>query len=272
MIGSEGTLGIITKAIIGLLPPSAKTFTLIIPYDNLHDAIKTVPEILKKKILPMAVEFVEKEVITVTEKMLNKKWPCRIGNSYLMVIIEGSNDNELENMAEAISEVCVTNNALDVFVADTPEKQKNVLDIRSQVYEALKPNTLEILDTVVPRSEIARHVDQVHKISSTHNMWLPIYGHAADGNVHVHLMKAKFINEKLDSAEIPGWQEKYQTVREEIYKDALLRGGTISGEHGIGITKAKYLEMAIGKSQITIMKGIKTLFDPLNILNPGKIF
>jgi len=271
MIGSEGTLGVITKATISLLPPPRAMLTLVAPFNSVRDAIKTVPMIIKSKTIPMAIEFVEKEPILVTEEYLQKRWPCHEGEAYLMVIIDGPSEEELMHLAESVAELCTANNALDVFVADTKERQDNILNIRSQIYEALKPYTIEILDITVPRAEIADHVEKVHEIADKYGVWLPTYGHAGDGNVHTHLMKVKFKEGKIEETK-EEWEEKYLQVRKELHIDGLNRGGTISGEHGIGIVKKEYLCMALGKVHIDIMRGIKKILDPENILNPGKIF
>jgi glycolate oxidase len=270
LIGSEGTLGIITKATISLLPPPKAMFTLVAPFHNVRDAIKTVPLIIKSKTVPMAIEFVEKEPIIVTEEYLQKRWPCREGEAYLMIIIDGTSEEEVMELSESVAELCSRNNALDVFVADTKERQDNILTIRSQIYEAIKPYTVEILDITVPRAEIASHVERVHEIADKYDVWLPTYGHAGDGNVHTHLMKVKFKEGKIEAKE--GWEEKYHQVRKELHIDGINREGTISGEHGIGIVKKEYLSLALSKAHIDIMRKIKRVFDPENILNPGKIF
>lgn len=272
MIGSEGTLSIITKVVISLLPPPGNILTLIVPYHNLNRAIATVPLILHQGIIPMAVEFMEGGPVRVTEDFLNKKLPCIEAAAYLMIMVDGSSKEEVERMCESIAEICLSNEAADVFVADTEQKQKDILDIRSQIYEALKRQTIEILDVVVPKTEIVKHVERVYSLSQEYGMWLPTYGHAADGNIHTHLMKAGLKNGKLDTVEIEGWKEKYSLVRKEIHLDAVKRGGKISGEHGIGIAKKEYLSLSIPTEQIELMKGIKKVFDPYNILNPGKIF
>jgi len=272
LIGSEGTLGIVTKAVISLMPPPAATIMLVVPYDNLSDAIKTVPEIIRNKIMPMAVEFIERELITVTEEFLRKEWPCKGGEAHLMIILDGSSEEEMEKLSQSIAQTCLDYNATDVFVANTMQKQQDVMDIRSQIYEALKPQTIEALDITVPRAEIANHVEKVHEISKKYGMWLPTCGHAADGNLHTFLMKTCMKDRKLDDAEIEGWKEKYPLVRKELHEDCKMRGGIISGEHGIGLVKKEYLPLSVDRKQIELMKMIKKIFDPNKILNPGKIF
>ncbi len=272
LIGSEGTLGVITRAVISLLPSPQAMSTLIAPYDSLHDAIKTVPAIMRGKILPMAIEFIEHDPIAVTEDLLNKKWPCRKAEAYLMIIVDGPGEEEVMKISESIGEICLENDAADVFVADNKQKQQDILDIRSNLYEAIKPKTIEILDITVPPAEIANHVDKVHEIADKYQLWLPTYGHAADGNVHTHLMKAGIKDGKLDEVEQEGWKEKYPRARKELHEDAKTRGGIISGEHGIGIAKKEYLSLTASIKEIELMRQIKRSFDPNNILNPGKVF
>lgn len=272
IIGSEGTLGIVTRATIQLMPPPQVMRYLIIPYDDLEEAIETVPLLIKQKILPMAVEFVPKDVIQITEKFLRKKWPCSHGETFLLIILDSSSGEEMDRLSEVVAEICLEKGGLDVFVADSPEKQRQILDIRSRIYEVLKANVVEILDIAVPRAEIARHVKKAYETSQKHGIWLPTYGHAADGNVHTHIMKARLENGNIIPVPEKEWREKSDKVREELYQDCKNRGGVISGEHGIGIVKKPYISYVLDKEEIRLMRGIKRLFDPDNILNPNKIF
>jgi len=271
-IGSEGTLGIITRAVIQLMPSPQMTRSLIVPYDDLENAIETVPFMIRKKILPLAVEFVQKEVIRITEKFLKKRWPCSQGSTDLLLILDASSEEEMDRQSQEVAEICMEKGALDVYVADSPKKQEEVLDIRSQIYEAIKAHTLEVLDIVIPRAEIARHVKRVQEVSQQYQIWLPTFGHAADGNVHTHIMAARFEEGKIIPLPEEEWKVKHEKVREELYRDCKSRGGMISGEHGIGIVKKPYLSFVVDEGSIGLMKGIKRVFDPQNILNPGKIF
>jgi len=272
IIGSEGTLGIITKAIINLLPKPRVIRSLIIPYEDLEMAIETVPLLSRKGILPMAVEFLERDVVVITEKFLKKRWPCTEGETYLLIILDASSHEEMDKLSEIVAEVCLDKGALDIFVADTPQKQENVLEIRSKIYEAIKAHTIEILDITVPRAEIPNHVKKVHEVSQKYDMWLPTFGHAADGNVHTHIMKALYVNGNLVPVQEAQWRVKFEEVRRELYEDCKKKGGVISGEHGIGLVKKKFLPFIVGEEQIELMRGIKKLFDTQNILNPHKIF
>lgn len=271
-IGSEGTLGVVTSAVIQLMPPPEATRSLIIPYDDLAQAIETVPLLIKRKILPMAVEFIPKEMIVRTEELLKKRWPSKMGNTYLLVILDASSEDEIDKLSEKVAEVSLEKGALDVFVADSPEKQKQVLDIRSKIYESIKEDNVETLDIAVPRAEIADHVKKVMEVEEKYGMWLPTYGHAADGNVHTHIMKVRCDKGKATPLPEKEWKEKLEKVRRELFQDCRDRGGTISGEHGIGLVKKSYLPYVVDEEEISLMKGIKKVFDPHHILNPGKIF
>jgi glycolate oxidase len=272
MIGSEGTLGIITKATIQLMPSPQMSRSLIIPYDELEEAIDTVPELLAKKIVPLAVEFIPKDVIQITENFLRMRWPCQSGNTYLLVILDASTEEQMDWLSEQVAAICMEHNALDVFVADNPSKQEQVLEIRSKIYEAIKAHTLEILDIAVPLAEIARHVKRVQEVSQEQKIWLPTFGHAADGNVHTHIMKAVYEDGRIIPLPEKDWIDKLEIVRKELYRDCKERGGVISGEHGIGVVKKPYLSYVLDEETINLMRGIKKSFDPNNILNPGKIF
>ncbi|MDD5449105.1 MAG: FAD-binding oxidoreductase [Candidatus Omnitrophica bacterium] len=271
-IGSEGTLGVITKAIIGLLPMPKETGCLVVSYEKIADAIKTAPEIVKSDCIPLAVEFIELDAIELTERYLGRAWPVKGGGAYLMILLDAADKEGINHSSEIIAEICLKNGARDVFVADNKARQKEILDFRSQMYTAMKPNCIETLDIAVPLSEIAGHVEAVHRIEKEHGLWLPTYGHAGDGNVHTHIMKFGFKEGRPVFSEQKGWEAIYPVVRDLLHEDARKRGGIVSGEHGIGLVKKGYLGEFLGDTQVEIMKKIKAVFDPNGILNPGKIF
>jgi glycolate oxidase len=272
LVGSEGTLGIITRAVIQLLPAAPLCRSLVIPFDDVDGAVETVPLLMGRKILPMAVEFIEQEVIRITEEYLDKRWPTSAGRTCLLVILDAPSEEEMDRLSQVVAEVCVENGALDVFIADTPTKQGLVLEIRSKIYEAIKSLTVEILDICVPRAEIPGHVRRIREVSRKYGIWLPTFGHAADGNVHTHIMKARYVEGKMIPVPEEEWRDKVEKVRGELYSDAKARGGVLSGEHGIGLVKKPFLSLVLDNEQIELMRGIKRLFDPHGILNPGKIF
>ncbi len=271
-IGSEGTLGIITKAIIQLIAKPPLMRTLVVPFAELEPAIEAVPLLLNRGIVPMAVEFLELEPIILTEELLNKRWPTRMGETHLMIILDASSDEHMDQLSQAVADICLEKGALNIFIADTPAKQDEVLSIRSKIYEAIKMGTVEILDVSLPRGELVPHIRKVKELAEEHDIWLPTFGHAADGNIHTHIMKAKYADGKMAPVPEHVWRGKIHLVREELFRDCQERGGLISGEHGIGLVKKPYLSMVLDEIHIDYMRSIKKVFDPNGIMNPQKIF
>jgi glycolate oxidase len=271
-IGSEGTLGVVTKVILHLKAKPGIMRSLVVPFGALEPALETVPLIMKRGVVPLAVEFLEIEPIALTEAHIRKKWPTKLGATHLLVILDASSEGEMDRLSQAVAEVCVEKGAIDVFIADTPSKQDEVLAIRSKIYDAIKAGTVEILDISVPRAEVAGHVRKVRELAARFGIWLPTFGHAADGNVHTHIMKSRYEDGRLVPVPESAWRGKADLVREELFRDCRERGGVISGEHGIGLVKKPYLSLVLDERQIDLMRGIKRVFDPGGIMNPGKIF
>ena len=272
VIGSEGTLGVVTKVVLHLKAKPGIMRSLVVPFEELEPALETVPLIMKRGIVPLAVEFLEIEPITLTEEHIHKKWPTKLGKTHLLVILDAPSEEEIDRLSQAVAEVCCEKGAIDVFIADTPSKQDEVLAIRSKIYDAIKAGTVEILDIAVPRAEVAGHVHFVREVAARYGMWLPTFGHAADGNVHTHIMKARYENGRMVPVPESEWRPKADPIRTELFRDCRARGGVISGEHGIGLVKKPYLSLVLDERQIEIMRGIKRVFDPHGIMNPGKIF
>lgn len=270
IIGSEGTLGIITRVTLSLLPRPGAISTLVAPFNSVNQAIETVPDILSRGILPTAVEFVQHEVISCAEQLLKKSWPTHDGSASLLFVLDGRSEDDLLAQAEKLAELLESGGAMDVLIAESPERQEEILSLRSMIYEALREGTVELFDICVPRSEIAGHVEFVKEVEERYKIQLPTYGHAGDGNVHTHYMR-KTISNGLLGAEIAGWRQLHEKVREELFADAAARGGVISGEHGIGRVKREYLEKNLGAVNVEIMRLIKHALDSENILNPGKV-
>jgi glycolate oxidase len=271
MIGSEGTLGIITRVTLSLLPPVGSVQTLLAPFAAVSQAIGAVPLMLARGIIPCAVEFVEHSVIRCGERLLNKTWPARRGNASLMVILDGRSEEETMAAAEELGATLEEAGALDILITEDRARQADILEIRSMLYEAIRPATAELYDVCVPRSEIAAHVGFVHELEGRLGVAIPTYGHAADGNVHSHSMRA-VIEDGVVGKEIPDWREKRTLVREALYADVVARRGVISGEHGIGLVKRDSLPLSLSPAHLRVMRAVKRALDPDGILNPGKIF
>ncbi|MEN6310390.1 MAG: FAD-binding oxidoreductase [Acidobacteriota bacterium] len=272
VIGSEGTLGVITKATIQLMAKPVLTRSLVVPFADIETAIDTVPLFLKKGIVPMAVEFLEVEPITLSEEYLRLKWPTKMGKTHLLIILDANSEEEMDRLSQAVADICLEKNAMNIFIAETASRQEEVLAIRSKIYEAIKAGTIEILDISLPRAEIAGHVRRVGEVAREFDIWLPTFGHAADGNIHTHIMRARFMNGQMVPVPECEWRGKVDKVREALFRDCRERGGVISGEHGIGLVKKPYLPLVLDEKQIDVMRGIKKVFDPAGIMNPGKIF
>ncbi|MEM2914388.1 MAG: FAD-binding oxidoreductase, partial [Candidatus Bathyarchaeia archaeon] len=258
IIGSEGTLCVITKAIIKLYPKNRFMATLIVPFNDRSEAIRVVPKILQSGVMPLTIEYVQIKEIMETAEHTNEKWPVQIGFAHLIITLAENNEEEFFSACEQISKICEDNNALKVMFAETKEEQDRILRVRSNLYTTLKPRMVDILDVTVPPSKLGELMNHVDDIARKHNIQLPIYGHAGDGNLHVHIMKENG-KEPPDVAEI----------RREIYKAGVKLGGVITGEHGIGKVRTEEISLVLNEKAITLLKGIKKLFDPNNILNPG---
>jgi len=234
---------------------------LLLQYEDIDSAISTVPDILKSGEIPMGLEYLERECITPTEKLTGDTWPAK-GKAFLMLALIGRSEDELYSLCEKISLVGEKKGASDVILADKKRDQEKILNIRSNIYEGLKPETLEILDIGVPPSMISRFVKKTKEIGSKNDVLLPVYGHAADGNVHIHIMKTGLGD---------GWKTEYAQVKKELFEECERLGGVITAEHGVGAQKIEDLHYSLDKKEIKLMKNIKRMFDPNNILNPGKV-
>ena len=270
MIGSEGTLGIITRVTLSLVPKPGSLKTLIAPFESIRKAIQAVPGLLSRGIVPAAVEFIPHQSIRCSERLLKKTWPAAVGSASLMLILEGPDEEDVLSQAQRFTSTAADEQALDVLVAETAEQQADILELRSMIYESLKRATVETLDVCVPRSEIASHVEFVLALEQRLQVPIPTYGHAADGNVHSHTMKRHLRDGEL-AEEITGWRALHEQIKTEIYDDAIRRGGLISGEHGIGLSKREFLERNLGSPAVIMMRAIKHALDPMGILNPGKV-
>jgi len=258
IIGSEGTLAVITKATLQLYPKSGATMTLIVPYSNRRDALSSVPKILRDAETPLAIEYVERDLVEDTAKHLAAHWPVKEGVCYLIIIVAESSRDQVLSESLKISEICRQDTTYETFGAESKSDQENILKIRSNIYTFLKTETMDILDVTVPTAELEKVMAAVEDIAEKQKALLPVFGHAADGNLHIHIMKKQ--------GEGP---EYVENIRQQIYEIATKAGGVITGEHGIGKVRTGKLQMFLGKKELELMKSIKTTFDPNDILNPG---
>lgn len=260
LVGSEGTLAVITRAILKLIASPGTRDLLFVPFNQLKTAIRCVPAILKANILPIGIEFMEQDILRMVEENTGLKIPVPGYPAYLMIFVESANQDEFLIQAERIGEICLAHEAADIFIPVTDESKHTLLEAREKFYPTVQHiGFLELADTVVPRSRVADFVEKIKELSLKYDIRIMTYGHAGDGNVHLHP-----IGSSADPA-------RMQALMNEIYHAAIDMGGTISGEHGLGIDKMGYLPMAIGQDTLDLMKRIKSAFDPHGILNPGKV-
>lgn len=263
LIGSEGTLGIITKITVKLisLPESVKTMTA--SFLELDKAAKTVSEIIRQGIVPRTIEFMDKESIKCVEKYLGTA--IAVDSKALLIIEVDGKSYEAESSIKQLKELCILLGAKDVRIAESKEDAALIWKARKSISPALftyAPDKINE-DIVVPRSKIPDMVQKINSMRNKTGLTIASFGHAGDGNIHFNIMLDKKNSDELKKAE---------TVIEELFDYTIELGGTISGEHGVGITKAAYMAKEIGPVEIELMKKIKNLFDPKGILNPGKIF
>lgn len=265
IIGSEGTLGIVTEATLKLLPLPSKTVSLLVPFPTLTQAIQTVPLILKSKDLPTAIEFMEREVIIDTEKYLGKKFPDNRSDAYLLLKFDGNSIEEIENSYADVAELCLDAGAVDVLVSDTKEREEPIWKARGVFLEAIKASTsyMDEVDIVVPRSCLGELVEYTHELQKELGVRIKSFGHAGDGNLHAYILK-----DDLSDSE---WEKRLSLAMEKLYAKGHELHGQVSGEHGIGFAKKPYLKQSLSPELISIMRGIKSVFDPQNILNPHKV-
>jgi glycolate oxidase len=260
IIGSEGTLAVITKAFIRLYPRLPFSLTIIVPFDSRSAALETVPKILKSGIMPLAIEYVDRIPIEISASRLGLEWPCKEGEAFLIIILAEQDEDYLYKLCENLLDICVESGSFEPLVAERRDEQDKILKIRSEIYTALKPNMIDILDVTVPPASIGLLMDEVDEIAKSYNTYLPAYGHAGDGNIHIHIMRED------------GWDEAtYDEVRDRVYRVALELGGVITGEHGIGFVRRYSLLRFSHPIYIDLIRKIKQIFDPNNILNPDKL-
>ena len=265
VIGSEGTLCVITRAVLKLLPLPKKTLSLLVPFDTFTEAAAVVPKIIKSKAIPTAIEFMERQTILFAEDFLGKKFPDTKSNAYILLTFDGNTKEQVEAEYEVVADLCLSEGAKDVYIVDTDERKDSVWSARGAFLEAIKASTTEMdeCDVVVPRNRVAEFINYTHDLEKELNIRIPSFGHAGDGNLHLYICR-----DELGQKE---WEEMLDTAMDKLYAKSLEFDGLVSGEHGIGYAKRKYLFNDYGEYEMGLMDGIKHAFDPKNILNPKKV-
>jgi glycolate oxidase len=265
IIGAEGTLAIITEATLKLIPLPPKSISLLIPFGSMGAALDTVPHIIKAKTAPTALEYFSTDCLEFAEDYLGKKFPDHSGSAYLLLTYDGADGTGVERDYDVAADLCLQHGAKDVLIVDTEERKEAVWSARSAFLEAIKASTTEMdeCDVVVPRDKVAQYIRFTHRLAEQMNIRIPSFGHAGDGNLHIYVCR-----DKLPTQE---WQKQLGDAFAAMYAKAQEMGGLVSGEHGIGYAKKRYLAESSGETAIALMRGIKQVFDPHLILNPGKV-
>ena len=262
-IGSEGTLGVVTKIIVKLLPPPEAKRTMLALYGQVEDAARSVSGIIAARVIPSTLEILDGTTIRYVEEFKGLGLPLDLG-AVLLIEVDGP-EAAVQEEASRVAEICHRLGAKEVNVASSEEEALQLKEARKAALPALarvRP-TIIMEDVTVPRSQIAPMVKAINDIAQRHDLEIAIFGHAGDGNLHPNYMVDERDEEEM---------ERVKASLGEIFEAALALGGTITGEHGIGLKRRPFLPQAVGQARLEAMVKIKNALDPNGILNPGKIF
>ncbi|MFK8046341.1 MAG: FAD-binding oxidoreductase [Crocinitomicaceae bacterium] len=267
MVGSEGTLGIVTKAVLKLIPYPKFDRLLLVPFTAIENATKAVAAIFKAGITPSGLEFMERDAILWTIDFMGGSDINTNDDvaAHLLIEVDGNNESVLMNDLESILEVVESFNCGEVLFAEDQSQKDKLWQIRRKVGEAVKSQSIyKEEDTVVPRYKLPELLLGVKQIGREYNFKTVCYGHAGDGNLHINILKGNLSDEF--------WNEGLKVAITKIFDLTVRLGGTISGEHGIGYVQKEFMTIPFSKVQLGLMRQIKSVFDPIGILNPNKIF
>lgn len=264
--GSEGTLGIITKAILRLLPLPPVRVDLLVAYSSVHSASKTVPELIRSRIIPAALELMDSASLQLGKGFLGQEPPFPNAAAHLLITLHGDRKGYIDREMEAIEEICGKNGAIDILVAHSSASRERLWKFRRCLFEAApaRSSLYRSLDPVVPRASMPDLILEINRLADSGDFEAACFGHAGDGNIHVVMFPGRYDEE--------AWLRKYPEICRIIFEKTLALGGKIAAEHGIGVIRKPYLPMAIEPAQLNLMEKAKQAFDPQNIMNPGKIF
>jgi len=266
MIGSEGTLGIITKIVFRLIPLPKHNLLLLVPFGSSVKACEAVSAVFRAGITPSAMEFMERDALDFVMKYTDLRMEIAPDvKAHLIIEVDGNDEETLFRDCERITEIMSMYEAHEVMFADNERQKTELWKMRRVIGEAVKSHSIyKEEDTVVPRAHLPELLHGVKEIGNRYGFNTVCYGHAGDGNLHVNIIREDMNEED--------WNYKVPMGIREIFRLCVDLGGTISGEHGIGLVQKNYMDIAFSPVQIALQKGIKSVFDPRNILNPGKIF
>lgn len=267
IVGSEGTLAVVTKIVLKLIPATTANVLLLIPFRNAAEACSAVNTICLAGITPSALEFMERDALNWSMRFCNTtaiSIPDDI-QAHLLIELDGHNEEQLLAEAEQISELVTKYDIGELLFADTAAQKETLWQLRRKVGEAVKSNSVyKEEDTVVPRAHLPELLTYIKELGKEYGFQSVCYGHAGDGNLHVNIIKGTLSD--------TFWHQELHVPIRKLFEFVHALGGTISGEHGIGLVQKNYLDIVFSPAQIALMKAIKHVFDPKGILNPGKIF
>ena len=268
LVGSEGTLGVFTEVTLKLIPLPAARMVLLIPFPDVRSAIGAVPRIMTQgRLIPTAVELMDRLSVKTTYQYLEEQPPHPDIGAMLLIEVDGPNQEQVEAMCEPIVDLCLESSAFDVYVGNTPTNEERMWHVRESVADAFKAicPVQSIEDIVVPLAQIPDLIPALEQLSERYDVLIPCYGHAGDGNLHATVVKKP-------ETPMGDWHETLPALLVDLYQLVYRLGGTISGEHGIGSKRTRYLPLVMDPVLIRLQRQIKQAFDPNGILNPGKIF
>jgi len=265
MIGSEGTLGLFTEITVRLIPMPAFTMDLLVPFDDLFAAARAASDIVRARVVPATIEFIQREATVMAERFLHKRVPFADAGAQLLIRLDGDDRFDVERQMERLWEAASAHGARDVITADSTATSDRLWEARRCIREAIvaESEAKEGEDVVVPRKEIPLFVTRAKELLDGLKLSSIFFGHIGDGNVHVEIIKGDLNTDD--------WERALPEARKGLYRLAAELGGLLTGEHGIGSIRREYLPISLDSAQIDIMQRIKTVLDPLNILNPKKI-
>jgi glycolate oxidase len=266
-IGSEGTLGVITKATIRLLGIPNVASDLLVPFKSAQDAISVVPLIMKGGIIPTSIEFMDRSSIEMTCSYLNESLPLEGVGAMLLIEIDGSDEDQVERELIAVGDLCLQQGAMEVYIAEDASNRERIWSVRRNIAEAIKVYSpvQSLEDVVVPIGSIPRVLPELKRLSEKYDVTIPCYGHAGDGNLHATIVKNP-------QSSLETWHDLEPKILTELYAFIVGKlGGKISGEHGIGLKRRAYLKSLTPPSEYRLFEAVKNALDPAAIMNPGKI-
>ncbi len=267
IVGSEGTLGVITKIVLRLIPAVKHDLLMLVPFRSAVEACAAVNAIFLAGYTPSALEFMERDALEWSMRYVQSSGvnlPDDI-KAHLLIEVDGNHLEELYRDAEAISQIVQQYDIDEILLADSHEQKQMLWTLRRKVGEAVKSNSIyKEEDTVVPRAELPELLQIIKTLGKEYGFQSVCYGHAGDGNLHVNIVKGNMSDED--------WNNKLTDGIRKLFQEVVRMGGTISGEHGIGLVQKEYMDIAFNAVQMSLMRQIKQVFDPNGILNPGKIF